>query len=383
MARFQDHLSSAFRRNSQKSSAITVESISQSSHIALSSDSEQGLQLLVSGEVTVEVHEQRVYMARLDADLKLHIEYKRPFKAHCNACRNWNHQLASCQLLTQPTTLAYGKHTFPFSALIEGDHPASMETSLISVKYGLATETQFARHGAASLETAKNEHAIIVKPSPPDPRSSQRTVTTVDPITIITHHEPVIDAENSNRFSFELEGLNGSNGAIGDLQSWKLDEIKWHIVQTTKTTQPACEKHRLASLSDMGRVMRIRDTQVLAKCGIKDDWALDGTAGNSKANMGFDYTIKNRQPQKDRPGFACDNKWAGGFEISHRLHVWFCLSLERSQSAKKGFTERVMRVSYDVILTDPTSKDLDWGPHVPPTYEEVGGSPPDYHDDEP
>ncbi|KAJ9419331.1 hypothetical protein QL093DRAFT_2359081 [Fusarium oxysporum] len=346
MARFQDHLSSAFRRNSQKSSAIT------------------GLQLLVSGEVTVEVHEQRVYMARLDADLKLHIEYKRPFKSHCNACRNWNHQLASCQLLTQPTTLAYGKHTFPFSALIEGDHPASMETSLISVKYGLATETQFARHGVASLETARNEHAIIVKRSPP----------------IL---EPVIDAENSNRFSFELEGLNGSNGAIGDLQSWKLDEIKWHIVQTTKTTQPACEKHRLASLSDMGRVMRIRDTQVLAKCGIKDGWALDGTAGNSKANMGFDYTIKNRQPQKDRPGFACDNKWAGGFEISHRLHVWFCLSLERSQSAKKGFTERVMRVSYDVILTDPTSKDLDWGPHVPPTYEEVGGSPPDYHDDEP
>ncbi|KAJ0140642.1 Uncharacterized protein HZ326_16481 [Fusarium oxysporum f. sp. albedinis] len=53
MARFQDHLSSAFRRNSQKSSAITVESISQSSHIALSSDSEQGLQLCESGSLTI------------------------------------------------------------------------------------------------------------------------------------------------------------------------------------------------------------------------------------------------------------------------------------------------------------------------------------------
>ncbi|KAM0420977.1 hypothetical protein ACHAPT_011220 [Fusarium lateritium] len=383
MARFQGRLPSGFKRNSQKSSAITVESVTQSSYIALSSDSEQGLQLLVSGEVTVEVHEERVYMAQLDAEVNLRIAYKRPFKSHCNACRNWNHQLASCQLLAQPTTLTYGKHTFPFSALIEGDHPASMETSLISVKYGLATEAQCARHGAATLETAKNEQAIIVRPSPPDPRSAQRTVTTVDPITIITHHEPVIDAKNSNRFSFELGGLNGSNGAIGDLKQWKLDEIKWHIVETTKTTLPACEKHRPASLSDMGRVMRIRDTQVLAKSGIKDGWALNSTAGDLKANMGFDYTIKNRQPQKGGPGFACDNKWAGGFEISHRLIVWFCLSLERSQSAKAELTERVMRVSYDVVLTDPTSKDLDWDSRVPPTYEEVGGSPPDYYDNEP
>ncbi|KAM5349910.1 hypothetical protein ACJ41O_006415 [Fusarium nematophilum] len=386
MSRLYNRLSLPFNKNGQQSPAVCLESTNENSHISLHSNNEQAPAVLVSGEVTVAVHEETINLTRLGVELDLQILYKQPFKSHCSACRTWNQQLTSSQLVSRPTELSRGKHIFPFSALVEGDHPASVENPLILVKYNLTTKAQYARQGATSLETAKNERTIIVDRVPTVPRTPQAAVSTIEPIKITARYSPLAHPEKASRFALELDGLNVVDDVTGASQTWELDQLTWHLIETTKLCRRTCEKHSTSvpAGGDMSRVLRIRDTQVLGKCRLQDGWSSEGSGPDAKVNVDFEYMVNTERPQKQGPGYICDSKWPGSFEISHRLVVWFYLSLRDSQQAKdssKKFAgcDRVFRVSYDVVLADCAGKDVAWDAEVPPAYGEVDGGPPGYH----
>ncbi|KAF4455108.1 arrestin (or S-antigen) domain [Fusarium albosuccineum] len=382
MFQLLERVSSLFDKDASQLSGVNLVVRSEYPDITFFGGVEEEIDEIISGEVTLEVDEDEVFITSLDVKLNLHISYKRPFKPHCHRCRYRTSQLQSCQLLNKQASFARGKHLFPFVVSLNGRNPTSTENSLIAVKYEITAEAKIAHEKSGTLGTMVADSPIIVKRALSLPETPQHPIRTVDSGRTSAQYHSIIHPVETNRFTFEFDGL-GDTGETGASRTWELRKVTWLLMEETNLRAPACDKHRpsTAAEGDWNAEMRTRDTQILSDGVLQNDWTPGRT--NSNVKMEFEYTTDSQVSKSGELWHASNSRWPGGARISHYLVLWLYLSLGDERESKAGqkstgINDRFRRLSYDIEISDHVDKDAHFGGEAPPLYGTVCHGPPVY-----
>ncbi|CRK24778.1 hypothetical protein BN1708_003896, partial [Verticillium longisporum] len=113
-------------------------------------DAESSSGALVSGQMIIEVKDEHLEIENFSAALNIHVHQKKPFMVNCADCLDQYTELKKWTFLSHPTTLRKGRHQYPFSILLEGHLPASLDTPLVSIAYEFKSEVTLAKNARIS-----------------------------------------------------------------------------------------------------------------------------------------------------------------------------------------------------------------------------------------
>ena len=387
--------SSRDQQSSEKwTSGLSLTWSMESPPVLFHGDAEESTGALISGQVFIEVKDDAVELDGFKGSLRIHTTQKRPFEKHCPDCTHQYRDILDWVFLPRPTTLHKGKHAYPFSGLLSGDLPASMDSSLMSIAYELKAEAQLAKNPDPSIMPGLPlvlERILPVKRSIAEPENPHHSVRVFPPTNIkaSAYFDPVIHPNGTHKVSFRLDGLMSHNERVRTVDLWRLRKITWKLEETVKTIAPACAKHRIQpsaqlSLPEDQMVGAPRsEVRVLGEKNILHGWKTDYTGSDGMVELEFDYLINNHKSHSRELKFACDSHARNGTQITHSLLVELVVSKDYAPEGKTHLSQptgtgRILRMHYGVVLTDHSGLGVSWDNEAPPTYEDVPPSPPVY-----
>lgn len=389
---------SSFNKEPQRPySPVTLDWNMESPPVVLHGAPDESTGALVSGQLFVDIKEEFVELDSFSAVLNLQTTHKRPAHKDCNNCQTQTMELRAWSFLAQPAVLYRGRHQFPFSALLDGQLPASVDTPLVSITYELKAEAVIA-HSSESPAAAANHHypaakfaqAISVKRSLPEPLYPHHSVRVFPPTNIKAdaHYMSVIRPSGTSKMTLKLDGLLSRNEKVKTLDLWKLKKLTWKLEETTKTVAPACERHMPTPSSDSEEASPVRgvsraETRVIGEKHLYEGWKSDYSGTDGTVDMEFDFGVNQHMPHTHLLKYACDVKTPEGTEVSHSLVLELVVSKEYAPENKPHVshqtgTGRVLRMHFAVTLTDCAGLGVSWDNEAPPVYEDVPPSPPEY-----
>ena len=361
---------------------------------------------LMSGQMFLEVNEDVVEVASMKGNLQIHTKQKRPYQSHCAECVNQYKEISSWVFISGPTTLKKGKHSYPFSVLLSGDHPASMDTTVMSLAWEFKVEAQYVKDPTSPnrhMSTATFERVVPVKRSIPEPEVPHNSVRVFPPTNIkaSASYNTIIHPSGNNKVTFRLDGLVTHNEKVKTVDLWKLKKITWKLEETVKTSAPACDRHALAATTAANGAFNPEEpvatprseVRLLGEKSIFDGWKTSYSGHDGSIELEFDYAINQYKPNSRDLKFACDSSHylasspnsPLGVEISvtHQLLVEVVVSKEfapeeKPQASQPTGTGRILRMHYGIVMTDHPGMGVSWDNEAPPTYEDVPPSPPGY-----
>ncbi|KAF4774736.1 LMBR1 domain-containing protein [Colletotrichum scovillei] len=365
----------------------------ESPPIVFFGDAESSTGALVSGQMQLEVKDEQLQIETFGAKLNIHVQQKRPFTNHCGECTNQYTELKRWTFLTHPTTLKKGIHQFPFSILLEGHLPASMDTPITSIAYEFKAEAILVKGTPGSQTPIKFEQNFDVKRSLPQPEFPHHSVRVFPPTNIkaSAHYNQVIHPAGTHNVSFRLDGLTSANATNKTVEFWKLKKVTWKLEETIKTVAPACEKHAPVpgnannNTQPQQKGVARTETRVLGEKYMHDGWKSDYTSTDGHVEFEFDYGVVASK-HSHGPRYACDMKSSDGTEVSHALMIEMVVSKEwapvgKPHLATQTGTGRILRMHYHVMLTECPGLGVSWDNEAPPVYQDVPPSPPAYPDE--
>ncbi|KAM4055719.1 hypothetical protein HRG_008430 [Hirsutella rhossiliensis] len=403
--------------HASSASALTLDWSIESPPIVFHGSPDESTGALVSGQVIMDVKEETVDVGSLVATLSLHTTHKRPCQSHCLPCQHRSTDLKTWRLLAQPTatTLARGRHSFPFSALLEGHLPASLDTSVLSIAYAFKAEAIVVRGHGNSCASVRFERSLDVKRSLPEPLYPHHSIRVFPPTNIkaSAHYNTVIHPTGSNGLTLRLDGLmSHDEEKPGWVYLWRLKKVNWRLNETIHTIAPPCDKHAAAA-PVVGRGKKANsnlddddededdaaapdrpkkgetrtETRLLGEKQLQEGWKSDYTGADGTVDMEFDYCINQFKSHSRTPKYACDLKTRDGTEVTHSLAIELIVSKEyapegRLHLATQSGTGRILRMSFAVVLTECPGLGVSWDNEAPPVYQDVPPSPPGYPQDE-
>jgi hypothetical protein len=389
--------------NSEKSSnaAASLDWKLESPPVLFHGNTEDSTGAMVSGQLIMVVKEDIVEVESFAANLKIHVTHKRPFQNHCHECQNQYTELKNWQLLAPGTTLTKGTHLFPFSTLLDGHLPASVSSTLMTVEYEFRADAKLAPTVTVPHPSAiKLTRTLPVKRSLPEPELPHHSVRLFPPTNIKTsaHYSSVIHPSGTNNVSLKLDGLMSLNERTKTLDMWKVKRVSWKLEEVTKTTAPACEKHKFMVAPPPpteGEQQQQQDetakkgvtrveSRILGEKHLHEGWKSDFSGADGTVDFEFEYRINPRRHKPNAPKFACDLHSADlGIDITHSLLIELVVSKEYApvgkphMSAQTG-TGRILRMHYGLVLTEHPGLGVSWDEESPPMYQDVPASPPGY-----
>ncbi|PHH69445.1 hypothetical protein CDD82_7751 [Ophiocordyceps australis] len=423
-----DHLAEAIRRHHRlsfpfaRSSASSATSNShpaasgpvgldcsvESPPIVFHGSPEDSTGALISGQMFLDVRAESVDVERFAACLEMRLVHRRPFQNHCSDCQRQSTDLKTWRLLRHTTTLKRGRHLFPFSALLDGKLPASMDTPVISISYHFRAEAVLVHSpgsgpGSASPSASVTrvcfERPLDVKRSLPEPLYPHHSVRVFPPTNIkaSAHYSAVIHPTGSNQLTLKLDGLLSRNEKARTVDLWRLKKLTWRLEETVKTRAPACDKHAppgttspppAASDEETAKKTVARtETRVLGEKQLHDGWKSDFGGTDGVVEMEFDFGVNQHHHQSSKSGpvsrYACDTKTPQGTEVTHSLLIELIVSKEYAPEGKTFLatqtgTGRILRMHFAVVMTEFPGLGVSWDNEAPPVYQDVPPSPPGY-----
>ncbi|KAH8879939.1 hypothetical protein GQ53DRAFT_596023, partial [Thozetella sp. PMI_491] len=353
----------------------------ESPPIVLYGNAEESSGALVSGQLLLNIKEG-MDIDSFNACLNIHVTQKRPFTQHCYDCTNQFTELKKWDFLKQPLFLAKGQHAFPFSILLEGHLPASMDGALVSIAYEFTAEAVSRSTGFST----KLQKLLDVKRSIPVPETPHHSVRVFPPTNIkaSVHYPHVIHPIGTNKLELRLDGLAKHNAGPNTVEYWKLKKLIWRLEETAKSVAPACEKHmpklpageeeRPASKKGVQRT----DTRTIGEKVMFSGWKSNyATTAESMVELEFDYSLLKHAK------YSCATKSRDGTEVSHQLMVEMVVSQEWAPVNKPTFITqtgvgRILRMHFATTLTECGGIGISWDNEAPPIYQDVPPSPPGY-----
>lgn len=365
---------------------------------------------LVSGEIYLDVRDESgngapVEIEAFTATLQIHVLHKRAAHTSCLECQHQRTTLKEWQFFVRPVRLTPGRHRYPFSALLDGHLPATVETAIHGVSYDFKAEARLPP--AATGVTNNSSAALSLKPTMvtferklpvtralPEPDHPHHSIRVFPPTNIKAgaYYASVIRPTSLNDVSLRLDGLASLNEKTGMMDLWKLKKVTWKLEQTVRTVAPACEKHvHLANVGD-GRVedaqgrpgVERHETRILGEKMLHSGWTSDFSAGkDGSVDMDFKYSLNNLKPRDWKTRAACDSRSRDGTTITHALLIELVVSKEYAPEGKPHLsaptgTGRILRMTYNVAITDSPGEGISWDEEQPPVYGDVPPSPPGY-----
>ncbi|KAI9148044.1 LDB19 [Paramyrothecium foliicola] len=377
------------RHSPMGTSAVAVDCSVESPPIVFHGNPQDSTGALVSGQMILNVKDEVVEVDSFNANLNIHITQKRPFHNHCSECQNQYTEVKSWQLLAHPTVLRRGIHQFPFSVLLPGHLPASMDTPVLSIAYEFKAEALVVKSPASgALVPIKYERTFHVKRSIPEPDLPHHSIRVFPPTNIkaSAHYSAVIRPNGVNKVTLKLDGLITHNERVKTVDMWRLKKLTWRLEETIKTIAPACKAHTPAAApgeESSKKGLPRSEIRVLGEKHIHDGWKSDFSGTDGTVDFEFDYHVDQIRPNGREVKLACDAKSQDGTEVSHSLVVEMIVSKEyapvgKPQLATQTGTGRILRMHYAVNMTDYPGLGVSWDNESPPVYQDVPPSPPEY-----
>ncbi|KAI2630579.1 hypothetical protein GGS21DRAFT_208844 [Xylaria nigripes] len=338
---------------------------------------------LVSGQLQLRVKEEGFEVENLEARLELCITQKKPYNSHCQGCASQKKELKTWSFLSEPTTLTQRTHEYPFSVLLEGHLPTTTDNALLSIQYVFTAETR-PRDGGLPLKLRRTIHVQRSLPVPDEPHHSVR----IFPPTTMTakvDYDAVVYPQSTSSFTLRLNGVGRHNTSASSIEYWKLKRLSWRLEEDVKTVAPACQKH-LPKGSDTDenengakKGTTRCDTRVISQADLTSGWKADYFSAQGAVEAEIEYSTGSTSP---RP-VSCDVRGGDGIEIKHRLVVELVVTQEYvTPTYTRHITPtgiaRILRMNFNVIITDRSGLGVSWDNEAPPIYQDVPPSPPSY-----
>lgn len=383
----------------------------ESPPIIFHGDAESSTGALVSGQLFLDVKDEAGYeVDSFKATLHIHVTQKKPFTVHCSDCTNHYTLLKEWVFLDKnlppatgaPIHLSRGLHAFPFSVLLDGHLPATLDSPLVNIAYEFKAEAfpSSPSSAAGAVASSSHQHPIRlekifdVKRSLPVSELPHHSVRVFPPTNVkaSVHYQQVIHPIGSNTLTMRLDGIakNNTSGTTNTIEYWKLKKLTWRLEETLKTVAPACEKHdqpqpTTGTGEDQQPPKRNgvarTETRIIGEKTLFSGWK-SSYAGptDSSVDLELEYSL-NKHAR-----YSCDLKSRDGTEVSHQLMLEMVVSQECAPVGKPGLITqtgvgRILRMHFGTVLTERGGIGISWDNEAPPIYQDVPPSPPAYPED--
>lgn len=377
-----------FGRSSKEShvnSNLTLEWKIESPPIVLYGTPEESTGALVSGLLFLTVKDEPVHLDSFVATLKMHTTQKRPYTAHCHDCIHQYTELQKWSFVQGSRILNKGKHGFPFSVLLPGHLPASMDGQLVNIAYEfLAEATPTSGFG----QPVKLEKLFDVKRSLLAPELPHHSVRIFPPTNIkaSVHFPQVIYPIGQNNLTLRIDGVARLNTKSKTLEFWKLKKLTWRLEETTKAVAPACAKHAPVTPSEetettSSKGVKRTDTRIIGEKTLLSGWKSNYSGpDDASIELELDYMLGKHAK------YSCDTRTRDGTEVSHQLMLEMVVSQEWAPANKPSMVTqtgvgRILRMHFTDILTQRGGIGVSWDNEAPPIYQDVPPSPPSYNEE--
>ena len=326
---------------------------------------------LLSGQLKLNVTECKVKLNTFEMVLMAKVETKKPVSKDCPDCMSKSSELFKWRFLTEPTYYQKGIHSFPFSYLLPGHLPASTHGTLGVIDYvlcaraitSLADPITLMRPIKVSRALAPGSDKTSVRIFPP----TNLTATILLPPTIYPIGE----------FSAELRLTGVVNKGEHHQTRWRLRKLTWRLEEQMKIVSAACPKHA-HKIGGEGKGVLHQDVRTIGTDDIKGGFKTDfDSEGGGQIDMEFQAAIN--------PGSSplCNVESPTGLNVEHKLILELIVAEEscpnhNTKHATPTGAARVLRMQFNLIVTERSGLGISWDEEQPPTYEDVPASPPVY-----
>lgn len=355
----------------------------ESPPIVMYHNAEHSTGALVSGQLFLDVKEEGLEIESFEATLNIHVMQKKPFANHCNECANQYTELKKWRFVDHPLILTKGQHSFPFSVLLEGHLPATMDGPLVSIAYEFKAKA-VPRSGGSLQPAVRLEKTLDVKRSLATSETPRHSVRVFPPTNIkaSAHYPSVIHPIGANTLSLRLDGIARLNAKVNTIEYWKLKKLTWRLEETLKTVAPACDRHspKLAdgAQDEPQKGQPRTETRIIGEKTLLSGWKSNYTsATDSNVEIELEYHLAKASK------FLCDAKSRDGTEVTHQLMVEMVVSQEWAPINKPALVThtgvgRILRMHFGTVLTERAGIGISWDNETPPIYQDVPPSPPAY-----
>ncbi|CAG8957139.1 hypothetical protein HYFRA_00009340 [Hymenoscyphus fraxineus] len=363
-------------RNSLQSHHASLDAVIESPPLVFYGPAASSTGALLSGILKLHINEDFMTVESFKMVLELQVGRKKPFHAHCQECLHQATELTSWNFLQGPATLKRGEHDFPWSFLLPGHLPATMKAALSSIDYVLKA-VMVPKTGESLKLSRQLDIKRAIYPSL-EPRHSIR----IFPPTNLTAKcllPNVIHPIGESTMTMKMDGIVKRNPDTKSQTQWKLKRLTWRLDETQKQISPACPKHALKTGAGEGAKKGVphQDTRSIGSAELKSGWKADYSSTDGEIEFEFPFGIR---PDANP---TCDMKTEDGTEVSHVLVVEMIVAeefapLKKPNQITPTGAARVLRMHFNITVTERAGLGISWDEESPPLYENVPVSPPAY-----
>lgn len=400
-------------KENETPSPATLDFVVESPPVLFHLDPERSSGALVSGQVVLDIKEEKLEVNSILASVVKRVVQKKPFQNHCDDCSTHEEELQKWSFMTHPTILTRGTYKFPFTGILDGHLPITTETGVVCINYELRATTLISRHpvtpGSPGIPLSYSQ-PLQVRRSLPETDNSHNSVRVFPPTNIraSAQYQQVLYPANRGEVTMSLDGLTTRVAENDSIECWRLKKASWRLEESIKSVTKACTRHashisdpaELEAETNKNKIPRT-ETRVLGEEIISRDWKSDYLSADGHLELYFDFGLHpatrkppphhahyyphyhHHQNNQDIPRFACDTTTPEGVQISHSLLVELIVSRARAPASKPEAlvdtgTGRILRMRFRVYLTEKPGSSVAWDDEAPPLYAEVPPSPPCY-----
>lgn len=359
-------------------SANTIDLVVESPPAVFYGNANQSTGALYAGQLRLTVVGPEIRLTSFTMRLDAVVTTKKPVAKDCRDCTTQTTELKQWTFLSHSKSYAAGSHSIPFSYLIPGHLPATTIGEIARLQYFLvanavtepSTQTT-AQPSASNVITMRHELPIQRAVKPLDEKVSLRIFPPTNLAARVTH-SPVIHPIGEFNIQMQVSGIKSMQK---DVQTrWRLRKLHWRLEETEKMVSPACSRHT-AKVGGEGRGIGHEDTRTVGRDELKSGWKTDLSEGTIELEF------------VARPGASplplCDVESPNGLSITHSLVIELIIAEEWApiKNLERGTptgAARVLRMQFNVMVTQRSGMGIAWDEEMPPMYEDVPASPPMY-----
>lgn len=337
---------------------------------------------ILSGQLELDVLAADTTLQSVELVLLCVVTMKRPIVKKCVACKTRTTQIYKWTFLCEPSMYRNGMYKFPFTHLLHGDLPATIQSSLGTIKYELSARAQSIENNTINLQQPLTVQRTL------EGNSLRNYLRTFPPTNIVAAiaFPAAIHANQNFPMKVRISGVvNQLNEYVQ--QRFCVQKISWRIEEHITAIAPACPKHanKLVPSNEsssahgnngLGKLRRACPREI-GSGHLKLGWKTDYASSEIKA------TFPTCLDSSLNP--VCDIKSLSGLEVWHRLALVIVIAEEK---VVRGYPElasptgkvRVLCTSFKVVVTEKSGIGTSWDNEQPPVYENIGGGPPEYAD---
>jgi arrestin-related trafficking adapter 1 len=232
-----------------------------------------------------------------------------------------------------------------------------------------------------SDESIKLSKSLDVKRAIQPPEVPKHSIRIFPPtnITVNCNFPGVMHPIGEGNVSLRIDGMVKRNVEAKTQNQWKLKRVMWRLEETEKAISPACSKHavKLGNVDDAKKGTPHHDTRTIGNNELKSGWKGDYTTADGSVDLEFPISVR---PDSHR---TCDLKSEDGTEVTHILVIEIIISdeyapIKNPSKATPTGAARVLRMHFNLVLSERAGLGISWDEERPPLYEDVPASPPGY-----